>query len=674
MHEATGRRISSFGWFGAAMCFFLIWPTIALAKSDDLTEMSLEDLMNIEVTSVSKKAQSRTETASAITVITSDDIRRGGFTHVPDALRTVPGLDIGQVDANRWSISIRGNNSLFANKLLVLIDGRTVYTPVFGGTYWDIQDYPIEDIERIEVIRGPGGTIWGANAVNGVINIITKNAKDTQGTLLSGYGGDREAGATARFGGTVGEDEKTAYRVYARGMQTSDYDIDKDKDGHDEWRQGRLGFRADATPNEEDTLRLSGDFYIEQNDQGTLDPGAAPPPPFPFLRPVYYKQTGGNLLANWDRKLSDTSSLQVKSYYSIDSREFLIKSVTQTADLEVQHNSVPLEHLSVTWGGNYRFTTSHFKGKPVGVPTSFDPNDEALHIVSAFGQLQYDLFDDKLALIVGTKLGYGSWDGFQYQPTGRFVVKPVEGHAFWGAVSRAVRTPTEAERDITLVLPGTPFPTAITGDRGTRSEDLTAFELGYRFYALEKVNADVTVFWNEYDNVSSFVMRVPPVPPPVGVYFDNTSRLSVQGVEVEVNVLPTEWWRVKMAYSYLHIDEFQKSTAISFGKQSQQNPHHQFNIESFFDLPMGFEFDVSVYYVDGLPGVAPSAIPADPNANVEQYVRLDLRLGYKPTDWLELSVVGQNVNDNRHYESNDFTGGQSTQIPRSFYGKAVLRF
>jgi iron complex outermembrane receptor protein len=222
-----------------------------------------------------------------------------------------------------------------------------------------------------------------------------------------------------------------------------------------------------------------------------------------------------------------------------------------------------------------------------------------------------------------------------------------------------------------LILPGAP-PIALTGDRGTRSEELTAFELGYRFYALERVNADITVFWNEYDSLSSFKSQVPPIPPPLQVKFANESRLSVQGVEVEVNVLPTDWWRVKMAYTYLHMDEFEKQSSLSFGKQSQQNPHHQFNVESFFDLPMDFEFDVSVYYVDGLPGVVPSLQP--PNDNVEQYVRLDLRLGYKPTDWLELSVVGQNVNDNRHYESNDFTGGQSTQVPRSFYGKAVINF
>jgi iron complex outermembrane receptor protein len=670
IRRATGRGIASIGSLATVVCFFLIVPTFAMANADDLAEMSLEDLMNIEVTSVSKKAQARTATAAAITVITAEDIRRGGFTHVPEALRTVPGLDIGQVAANLWSISVRGSNSLFANKLLVLIDGRTVYTPTFGGTYWDVQDYPIEDIERIEVIRGPGGTIWGANAVNGVINIITKNAKDTQGTLISGYGGNREAGLTTRFGGTAGAEDQTAYRVYARGIKTDDYDVNKDKDGHDAWRQGRLGFRADSTPTEEDTFRISGDFYIEDNEQRVLNPNF---PPGGFLD-AYYKQMGGNILGHWDHEISDTETLQVKSYYSIDKRQFLIQSITQTADLEVQHNSVPFENLSATVGGNYRFTNSEFNDDSAGIPTAFDPDNEDLHLVSAFGQLQYDAFDGKLALIVGTKLGYNSWNGFEYQPSGRFVVNAIEGHAFWGAVSRAVRSPTESERDITLSLPFQPPatpPINLNGNRGTREEELTAFELGYRFYAVDWVNADITVFWNEYHSVSSFEAPNPPIPP-LELKFENEARLTTQGVEIEANVLPTDWWRVRMAYTYLHMDQFDKQGSLSFGKDSQQNPHHQFNIESFFDLPMGFEFDVSVYYVDGLPGVVPSLQP--PNDNVEQYVRLDLRLGYQPTDWLELSLVGQNLNDKRHYESNDFTGGQSTQIPRSYYAKAVLNF
>jgi iron complex outermembrane receptor protein len=364
-----------------SIVFLLIAPASALAAAD-LTEMSLEELMNIEITSVSKKAENKMTAAAAITVITAEDIRRGGFTVIPEALRTVPGLQIARVDANRWAISVRGSTGLFANKLLVLIDGRSVYTPVFGGTYWDQQDYPIEDVERIEVIRGPGGTIWGANAVNGVINIITKNAADTQGTLLSGYGGSHEYGLTGRHGGSVGED--THYRVYARGFGTEDFDIDKNRDGHDEWRQARFGTRIDSQLSETDTLRISSDLSIQDNEQGFLDPTGTPA--FTDFISIDAHQLHANVLVNWDRKLSDDSNIRAKAYYDFSDREFHISEIRHTADIELQHNfSLAEEDLAVTWGGNYRFSANHFGMTVVGFPLSFGLNDEETHIASVFG-------------------------------------------------------------------------------------------------------------------------------------------------------------------------------------------------------------------------------------------------------------------------------------------------
>jgi iron complex outermembrane receptor protein len=644
--------------------FALLLTSAARAdRSSELADMSLEELMNVEVTSVSKKAQSKTSTAAAITVITQEDIRRGGFTVIPEALRTVPGLEVARVDASRWAISARGNNSLFANKLLVLIDGRSVYTPTFGGTYWDAQDYPIEDVERIEVIRGPGGTVWGANAVNGVINIITKNAKDTQGALVSGYAGNYEAGVTGRYGGAVGE--KTHYRAFARGFGFADFPVDQTHDGADGWKQGHFGFRVDSEPTEKDTLRISGDYYLEDNGQGAFNPAA--PPTF---NSVAYKQYGGNVLLNWAHALSDDATVQAKAYYAGEKREFLVESNRHTGDVELQTDFSPCESFFVTAGANYRFSTNHIGGRSAGLPLSFDPNDEDFHIADVFMQGQYDLFDGKLSLIAGTKLGYNNWTDFEFQPSGRFVVQPVEGHAIWGAVSRAVRTPSEADRAIQIVLPGTPFPTALSGNLEQRSEDLLAFELGYRFFALEKVNAEVSLFWNEYEDLSSFVGVAPPPPPVVNLEFRNEAEQTVRGVEVEVNVLPTNWWRVKMAYTYMRTDQDLPTGAVAFSNPDDSNPHHQFNVQTFFDLPMGFELDASLYYVDGLPDVVPTAEPD----NVEQYVRLDMRLGYRPTDWLELALVGQNLTDRRHYENNDFTLGQSTQVPRSGYAKVTIEY
>lgn len=659
--------------------FILSSMSTGAAASEDLTEMSLEELMNVEVTSVSKKTQKKTDTAAAITVITAEDIRRGGFTVIPEALRMVPGVDVGRVDAHRWSISIRGDSGLFANKLLVLIDGRSVYTPAFGGTYWDVQDYPIEDVERIEVIRGPGGTVWGANAVNGVINIITKRSKDTQGALVSAYGGSHERGLTARYGGRFGEASRTHYRFYGRAFRVDDFDLDQNGDGNDEWRQGRFGFRVDSELSDRDTLRISGDFYAEDNEEGTLvDSNTL------AHRDVNYKQHGGNILLNLDRKLEAGGKLRAKAYYAADKRQFLLEESRHTVDIELQHDFVvgqdmalgrlTVDQVAVSWGTNYRLSTSHTNMDPIGIQISFDPNDEEVHLVSGFGQVQADFLDGRFSLIVGSKLGYYSWSGFEIQPSGRFIFRPKEGHAIWGAVSRAVRTPTQAERDLSLTLPAIPPSPAqivLLGDRGARSEELLAFELGYRFFARERFNAEIALFWNEYEDRSSF-RRVALPPPTVDAKFVNELELTARGVEVEVNLLPTDWWRLRMAYTYLNIDADPdpSATTISFGKIKQQNPVHQVNLQSVFELPMGFEFDTSVYFVDGLPGVRPT-LEAD---NVEQYVRLDLRIGYRPRDWVEISLVGQNLTDRRHYEANDFTLGRSTQIPRSGYAKVTFDF
>jgi iron complex outermembrane receptor protein len=654
-----------------ASIVLLFAATNATAASDDLTELSLEELMGIEVTSVSKKAQAKTSTASAITVITSEDLRRGGFTVIPEALRTVPGVQVARVDANRWAISARGSNNLFANKLLVLVDGRTVYTPTFGGVYWDVQDYPIEDVERIEVIRGPGGTIWGANAVNGVINIITKHAKDTQGGLVSAYGGSHEEGATGRVGVKLGESSHV--RAYVRRIKTEDFDVNRGGDGNDQWEQTRGGFRIDSELTDSDSLRVSGDIYTQDNSLRTFNPaftGANA-----FFNDTDNEQIGGNVVVNWARKISDTSNFQAKTYYSGYKREFLLEESRHTADVEIQHDFALLDNLAMTWGANYRYSTAHIGPRSIGgTGVTFVPNDDDVHLASGFAQGQLDLFDGMLSFIVGTKVDYNNWSGVEVQPSGRFVVTPTDGHVVWGAVSRAVRTPSQAERDVVLPLPSIPAggTGVIFGRNDTRSEELLAFELGYRFFPLDWVNAEVALFWNEYDDVQNFVLRAPSpgFPAPSLLAFSNGGELTVRGAEIEVNVLPTDWWRIRMAYSYLNIEQDAESGAVDFGGPKNDNPEHQFNVQSIFDLPYDLEFDVSVYYVDGLPGTVPVAQPD----NVEQYVRLDLRLGYKPVEWAEISLVGQNLTDRRHYENTDFTVGQSTQIPRSGYAKVTLTF
>jgi iron complex outermembrane receptor protein len=424
-----------------------------------------------------------------------------------------------------------------------------------------------------------------------------------------------------------------------------------------------------------DTLRISADYFRQENQQGAFNPAFAGPPTPAFLD-VTYHQVGGNILVDWNRKLDDDSSLQAKAYYSVEDREFLLSETRHTWDLELQSNFSAMENVAVTLGGNYRYTTDDFHGTPVGLPIAFRRDGDKLHFVSGFGQVQVRLFDDMVTLTAGTKLGYNNWSGFEYQPSGRITVAPVDGIVLWGAVSRAVKIPTQAERDVELGLPPVPpfmDPIWLSGDRDTKSEELLAFELGFRFFALKRFNMEVALFWNEYENRSSFMAGaiLPTMPfPTQTVSFSNGAELTARGVEVEFNLLMTDWWRLKAAYSYVHMDEDLAGTVFSFGDAADDNPEHQFNIQSFFELPYGIEFDASVYYTDSVSGTVPTL----ETKSVGDYIRLDLRLGYKPADWVEFSLVGQNPTDRRHYESADFTAGRSTQVPRSGYAKVTVNF
>lgn len=629
--------------------------------ADDLTELSLEDLMNVEITSVSKKAQSKTEAASAISVITSEDLRRGGFTSVPEALRVVPGIQVARIDANRWAISARGLNQEFANKLLVLIDGRTVYTPLFGGVYWDAQDYPIEDIERIEVIRGPGGTVWGDNAVNGVINVITKSSADTQGVLVSGYGGPQENGATGRFGGRI--NDETTYRVFGKGFKYEEHDVDRYHDGKDSWNSIHAGGRLDSQLTERDQLMVSADYFMVNEDRGVLDLVGAD-----FDRRNDESQ-GGNVLAKWTRQLGDSGAISTKAYYDRTYRDANIEEDRHTADVEFQHDVSFNEEgevgVQLTWGLNYRFSTSHINGIPT---QSFRDNDDDFHLGGGFLQTQLDFLDDRVSLIAGIKLGGNNWSGFEYQPSGRLVVKPAEGHTLWAAVSRAVRTPTQLDRELraAIAIPTPPFVVNLLGNRGQRSEDLLAIEAGYRFFDWEKATAEISVFHQRYQNLTSLQGGAP-------FTFDNQGDAQTTGGEIEINLKPFEWWHLTLGYAVLEMETDVPSNPLAGTEPSRAYPQSQVVVRSFFDLPAGFELDASLYYVDGLKGVVPARIP--PTAqNVRQYVRLDLRIGYQPTDWLSIDLVGQNLTDRRHYEFNDVQSNQATQVPRSGYARVTLNF
>jgi len=629
----------------------LVFGAAPAVAADDLLELSLEDLMDVEITSVSKKAESKQRAAAAVTVITAEDIRRSGFTSVPEALRMVPGVEVARIDASRWAISIRGFRQEFSNKLLVMIDGRSLYTPLFGGVVWAEQNFAMDDIERIEVIRGPGGTIWGANAVNGVINIITKKASDTQGVHGRLFAGTQEAGIGARVGSSIGEN--TQYRFSGKAEKMQDYDVDDDENADDEWGQLRLGTRWDSKVAEKSNLTVLADYFDLDLEHAI---GVRSPP---FFNVTSFdkrngRSRGGDIQAQYSQDFESAGHIEAKGYFDWVSRRITAEEESRTVDLAIQHDFDITEDLGMIWGAEYRFWTTN-TGDALG-PINYSPNDTDFHLGDAFFQFQLDVLDDHVALIAGTKLGGNNWSGFQYQPSGRVVVKPVEGHTIWAAVSRAVRLPTFTDRD----LSGSIGPVGLQGDHDVRAEDLFSAELGYRFYKLERFTAELSTFYSEYTDVLTLTGTFPTYT------FDNAIESKMAGGELELSFLPVDRLRITTSYALLVINEDLPDPAIRFPLTTRQNdsdPHHQVTIRSLLQLPWDVEFDSALYWVDGLEGVTPTLR----NDNVTQYFRLDLRLAWRPIEGLELSLVGQNLADGRHAEYFDIQGNQSSQVPRSGY-------
>jgi iron complex outermembrane receptor protein len=670
--------------------------------SVNLADLSLEELLDVDVYSVAKKKQKLSESAAAVYVLTQEDIRRSGATSIPEALRLVPGVEVARIDANKWAISVRGFNDRFANKLLVLIDGRSVYTPLFAGTYWDMQDTLLEDIDRIEVVRGPGGTLWGANAVNGVINIITKSAADTQGAFAEGGGGSEERGfGAARYGAKIGEN---AYlRVYGKYFDRDDSEGLGGRDTHDHWNQGRGGFRADWKMSEDDNLTVQGDVYDGVSNAVATVP-VIPQPlvvggPFTDTFPEPTDVFGANVLGRWKHKLAEGSDTELQIYYDRTERSTPTFSEDRdTLDIDFQHNLSVGDNQALIWGLGYRFSYDDIGSN---FNLFFSPDHRGLHLFSGFLQDEISLFDDRLRLTLGTKLEHNDFTGFEFQPSGRFLWKPKPRHAIWGAISRAVRTPSRAEDDIQIrsrvdVVPvdlgppvgvtPIPFITTLNGSRSYKSEQLLAFELGYRVQPIDNASLDIAAFYNIYDDLRSISPRrgvLPdgtPIPEPgltgtppnltgeVAYDIGNYLEGDTYGLEVAGDWHPLEAWKLRAGYSFLEVQLDAKGPAVndpvSLAAEGS-SPRHQFFLRSLADLPCNLQLDANFRWVDRLPA-----------QGVDSYGTLDVRLAWLPTDQLEISVVGQGLLDRAHREfgASNLVFTDATKVEQGVYGKIVWRY
>ena len=634
-------------------------------------DLDLDQLVNIEFTSAAKKEQKLSEVAAAAHVLTHDDIQRSGVTSIPEALRLVPGLDAARVDSHNWAITSRGFNDVFANKLLVMIDGRSVYTPLFSGVNWDVQDTMLEDIDRIEVIRGPGGTLWGANAVNGVINIITKSAKQTQGALVSAGGGSEEQGfSSARYGGQLGSN--AWFRVYGKYFNRDDSVLLNGDRANDAWWMGRGGMRLDWEPNGQDKLTLQGDYYNGKEQQTTTFPLLTPP--FTQAQNTPIDVSGGNVLTRWTRAWSDRSELQFQAYYDYTKRDAgYYREDRRTFDLDAQQRFSLGDRHDIVWGLGYRRAVDEIPESTLAL--DFNPDSRADNLYSGFVQDEISLVRDRLRLTLGTKLEHNDYSGWEVQPGARLSWTPVEHHSFWASVARAVRTPSRADSDISLttsVIPGAPS-TAVSfvGNRAAGSENLIAYELGYRVQPLARLSLDATAFYNNYQDLRSFragtpYIAVTPAPPHavLPLAFVNDLTGETYGVELTARLRLTDWWRWQARYSYLEMQLHAKSGSGADEGAEGESPHHQFGLQSSMDLPGHVQFDVGLRYVDNLPTL-----------RIPSYVEMDARLAWRPTKNVELSIVGQNLLKSSHLEYRPSSINiQQTEVQRGVFGKITFSF
>jgi len=638
---------------------------------DDLTGMSLEQLMKEPVTSVTKKTSRLSDSAAAIAVVTQEDMRRLGIASLPDALRLVPGLDVARISSNAWAISSRGFNSEFANDLLVLVDGRSLYTPATAGVFWNAEDILIEDVERIEVIRGPGATLWGANAVNGVINIITKRAQDTQGGMMSALGGtDPNAQAAARYGAAIGAD--LSYRVYAKYLnQSALLDSTRTVDTG-AWHTASGGFRADYVPSAADGFTLQGDIYSGR--AGTISPTLMLIPPSSAQSVYTESNSGSNVLGRWTHTYSPDSALTVQTYLNhVDQFDGSGFETLNTYDLEVQH-SLTWRANDLLWGAGYRQVSIDYVSK--GFEVQWTQPHRDCEILNVFLQDDVTVLPDRAHAIVGVKFEHNTLVVPSLDPNLRLLWTPTSNQTVWGAVSQATRTPSLFELDARTniaVEPGPAGPPSLISvipNTDLRSEKLVAYELGYRISPLPNVSLDVASFANHYTDQITLLGGTPQIQTTFGLpdlliplTNQNVAHGWTYGVETAVHWQPLPNWQLAGSYTFLRMDIL-VNTGVN-----RQSPQEQGQVRSYLDLPRHLQFNSALYYV------GPVTAPAGPiAAAIPAYVRADVGLVWNPSRALTIGAWGQNLLQSRHAEYASQITSILTDVPRSLVGKITWNF
>jgi iron complex outermembrane receptor protein len=608
-----------------------------VSSADSLKKLSVEELMNLLVTSVSKTPEKFSEIASAIQVITGEEIRRSGTLRLPGALRLATNLQVSASGAHDTRVTSRGfngypvANSSLANKLLVMIDGRSVYTPLFGGVYWDVQNILQENIKQIEVISGPGGALWGANSVNGIVNVISKPAKETQGVYASVAAGlSLQDFGAVQFGSHV--DTTFYYRAYVQRYDYKSTTLANGEDARDAWNITQAGFRTDYYPSAKSMVTVQGDLYAgNENDTGS----------------TYIN--GQNVIGRWSHNYTETSGIIFQAYFDRTYRhETGVKNLDElyTYDLDFQHNFKIGGRNKFIWGLGYRVANDNF----TNAGNTFIPPDRTLHWYSGFVQDQFTIVPEKLDFTIGTKILHNDFTGVEYHPTARLAWIPNRQHTIWAAVSQGVRTPSRLETDLRDTSLG------VYGD--FQSEKVIAYELGYRIQPRQNISISLAGFYNNYRDLRSVDLNdnAPP-----HYYFANNLSANTYGVEFSAKAIATKWWKIRGGYTFLQEDfdiKSDKTLDLSIPFEAT-DPEHQFLVQSLMDIYKFFQLDVTLRYV--------SSIPQQINVpEVDSYFTFDVRVAWE-YKWFTWSIVGQNL-----AEATRKSG--TIEVPRSGFTKLSVRF
>jgi iron complex outermembrane receptor protein len=680
-NRSTSGSILLTIFFGAASLAFGADPALPA----DFGNLSLDQLANIKVTSFTRKQQELSHVAGAVYVITKEQIARSGLTTLPELLRLAPGIDVAQVNRNQWSVSARGTVGIFSNKLLVLIDGRSIYSPVFAGVYWDLGMPLLDDIERIEVIRGPGATIWGANAVLGVINIITRSSRDTHGTTITSGGGSSErAFGSASVGGAIGS---TSYRGYFGGTDDAAASTSSGGNAHDGWGSMQGGFRLDGSPEggsgKKNTWMLEGDlFRAVENDVG-MTPSIAAQGVLAF--PSRFDSTAANITGEWSHRLNDKSEFRIQSYYDyVDRPQPEAPTVeTSTGDLEFQYFTRRSIH-NLSAGGGARVISERIDA--VG-SLAFSPSRATYANFNGFVQDEMHFAHDALLLTVGAKLEHNHFGGWGPEPSANLLWAPNKHQSLWISAARSLRTPTLFEQGVhapfayepaSPATGGLPVLAEITGSPAFSTEALNDYEAGYRVQVSKRLSADLAVFYDQYSNIRSYASSYPALMFSPAPYLDvteqegNAAAAVGKGAESSVAFEVSPRWKLEGSYTYNIVDAFLSSSAPpgSINAGGKEPSHNKWRLQSYVNLSKSWQLDTFLY----LTSQASPTNSFGPELLVPSYTRLDVRLGYRPRSHWRLSLAGQNLLQARHLEAiSEILTGYS-YVRREVYLKSTWQF